>query len=171
VKARGGHANGLDGRGDISLRRPCLDIGKAGASQSLEACGIGGCFFHQFGKGIDVAATENQLGRDGSDEIARGSAAIAGRGGAAATHGLVDDEAKRLKLRWQNQQVGGGIDGGELRLVDKSEETDARSHAEAGGFGLKLGEKRAGAGEKKVRVGKIGFRKRTKEIERALPLL
>src|SRR5713226_3920320 len=68
LKARGGHANGFDGRGDISLRRPGLHIGKARASERTEASGIGSCVFQQFSKGVNVAAAENQLGRDGSDE-------------------------------------------------------------------------------------------------------
>ena len=163
--------NGVDGGGNVALWRPGPDIRKSGSAQLFKASGISGCFFHQFSEGIDVTAAKDELGTHGSDEVARGSTAVAGRDRASATHGLIDDDAERLKLRGQNQQVRGRVNGRELRLVDEPEETDARGYAEAGGFRLELGKKRAGAGVKEERVRKIGFRERSEKIERTLPRL
>src|SRR5260370_25954475 len=135
MRPRNSEADGFDDRGYVALWRPGLDLCKGGAAQFFKARGIGECFSYQFSKGLDVTTAKNEIRANGGDEISRGSTAVAGRGDAAAAHGLVDDDAEGLKLRGQNQQVPGGVDGGELRLVDEAEEPDARSHAEAGGFG------------------------------------
>src|SRR5260370_3748776 len=171
MRPRNSEADGFDDRGYVALWRPGLDLGQGGAAQFLKARGIGECFSYQFSKGLDVTTAKNEIRATGGDEVSRGSAAVAGRGDAAAAHGLVDNDAEGLKLRGQNQQVPGGVDGGGLRLVDEPQTTYSGSNAKARSFGLEMGKKGARAGVNEERVREIGFRECTEKIERTLPLL
>ena len=96
--ARDGELDGFDGRGNIALWRPSLDIREGCAPQIIKAGGIGGCFLYQFGESVDVAAAKDELRGYGSDKVSRGTGAVACRGGAAAAHGFIHDQAKRLKF-------------------------------------------------------------------------
>src|SRR5260370_24945591 len=169
MRPRNSEADGFDDRGYVALWRPGLDLCKGGAAQFFKARGIGECFSYQFSKGLDVTTAKNEIRATGGDEVSRGSAAVAGRGDAAAAHGLVDNDAEGLKLRGQNQQVPGGVDGGEVRFVDEHQKTDARSNAKARSIGSAMGKKGARAGVNAESDRASGYSERTEKLTRTLP--
>ena len=87
-------------------------------------------------KRISVSTWVNELRTNGSHKITTRSNVIADSHGTTARHGLIDHNSKRIVSRRKDQKIRGGVDRRELRLIEETQESDARSYAEAGCFGL-----------------------------------
>ena len=131
-------SNGLDGRGDVVLGRPSLDVRASGASDSLQSCAIAEGFLQDGDQSIYIAARKHKFRRNRRDKIPRRADLIARHYRASAAHRVVHHHGKRFVLRRKDHKIRRGIDRGKLRLIDKPKKANARSDAEGGGFGFEL---------------------------------
>jgi len=104
------------------------------------------------GKRIGVTAGIDEFRANGSDQITACAHAVADNHGTAAQHGLIDHNSERIIDRRQDQEIGGGVDCRELRLIDETKKLDARSNAKSGCFGLELRTERTISSENKDSV-------------------
>src|SRR5712664_1152330 len=112
--------------------------------------------FEDGGKSDNVAAGINKLRADRGDKITGGAHMIGRNYRTSTAHRFVNDNCKGFVFRGKHHEIGRGVDGRKLRLIDEAEKSDPRGDAQSGGFRFELRTKRAFAGEDQERTRKLG---------------
>src|SRR5260370_20586032 len=156
---------------DVFSRRPGFHPRTRRCSHPRKLVAIRQSFGKQLGKRSDLLAGIHEACFTLQNQVLRGPHEIAGDHWTPAQHGFIDHNGEWLVFGRQHHDIRRGVNRGKLRLIDKSEETDAPVDNQSHSIRLELMMERSFARENQKRSLKIGLRKSAQEIARSLPRL